>query len=219
MDINEIPLRERKAAKTKLAIMRSFMHQLQTLRFEDISIQEICNEVEISEGTFFNYFPKKFDVLHYALSVASLARNWRVTKVSKSKTVYEDVSLFYEILCEQFENAHVVYELIGAFVREVKDECIAVELSLAEKLLAYPEHAGIEECEASAPELFFSELVEKAIKKGELPKETNVRSSVIALKSIVCGVTLAVKEDEFSDTCKYMKQQLQFIWDGLGGKR
>ena len=49
-------LRERKYAKTKISLANAFMERLKTKRFSDIAIKEVCENVEVSEGTFYNYF-------------------------------------------------------------------------------------------------------------------------------------------------------------------
>jgi len=59
MKEKEYPLREKKHARTKITIMAAFIKCLEKTRFEDISIRQICKSVEVSEGTFFNYFPRR----------------------------------------------------------------------------------------------------------------------------------------------------------------
>ncbi|NLE65671.1 MAG: TetR/AcrR family transcriptional regulator, partial [Elusimicrobia bacterium] len=58
-------LREKKFVKTKVSLMQEFMKRLKSTRFSEISIKEVCETVEVSESTFYNYFPQKVDVVCY----------------------------------------------------------------------------------------------------------------------------------------------------------
>ena len=52
-------LQKRKKGKNKINILRLFIEKLKHKPFKDIYVEDICDEVEISKMTFFNYFPKK----------------------------------------------------------------------------------------------------------------------------------------------------------------
>ena len=57
-------LREKKHAQTKLAILTEFITHLESGKpIDELSNKEICNRVNISEATFYNYFPQKKEIL------------------------------------------------------------------------------------------------------------------------------------------------------------
>ncbi len=58
-----IGLRERKKLKTKEAIQRAAMRLIDKQGYEATTIEQIAAAAEISESTFFNYFPTKEDVV------------------------------------------------------------------------------------------------------------------------------------------------------------
>lgn len=58
-------LRERKKLKTKEAIQREAMRLFQAQGYEQTTIEQIAAAAEISQSTFFNYFPTKEDVVLY----------------------------------------------------------------------------------------------------------------------------------------------------------
>jgi AcrR family transcriptional regulator len=60
-----IGLRERKKQKTKEAIFRVAMRLFQKQGYEETTIEQIAQAVEISPSTFFNYFPNKEDLVMY----------------------------------------------------------------------------------------------------------------------------------------------------------
>ena len=59
----EIGLRERKKLKTKASIQREAMRLFLEKGFEETTVEDIAEAVEISPSTFFNYFPSKEDVV------------------------------------------------------------------------------------------------------------------------------------------------------------
>jgi len=73
-------LREKKFVKTKVSLMQAFMSRLKTTRFANISIKEVCESVEVSEGTFYNYFPQKVDVVYYYKSLVSVKIAWEINR-------------------------------------------------------------------------------------------------------------------------------------------
>src|SRR5215831_6293467 len=58
-------LRERKKLKTRNAIQREAMRLFQKQGYEETTIEQIAEAVEISPSTFFNYFRTKEDVVFY----------------------------------------------------------------------------------------------------------------------------------------------------------
>jgi AcrR family transcriptional regulator len=56
-------LRERKKLKTRAAIQKEAMRLFLDKGFEETTIEDIAEAVDISPSTFFNYFPSKEDVV------------------------------------------------------------------------------------------------------------------------------------------------------------
>jgi AcrR family transcriptional regulator len=52
-DLRQFPLRDRKKAVTRLAILDAVINRLDGKPLADITIEEICEDVQISRGTFF----------------------------------------------------------------------------------------------------------------------------------------------------------------------
>ena len=58
-------LRERKKQKTKAAIQRAALRLFKRQGYEETTVEQIAAAADISESTFFNYFPTKEDVVIY----------------------------------------------------------------------------------------------------------------------------------------------------------
>jgi AcrR family transcriptional regulator len=56
-------LRERKKERTRATIRAHALHLFVTQGYDETTVQQIIDEVEVSESTFFRYFPTKGDVV------------------------------------------------------------------------------------------------------------------------------------------------------------
>jgi hypothetical protein len=96
-------------------------------------------------------------------------------------------------------------------------ECIRRwgEISVAEKLHAFPGLAGVDCCaERRLPEVFRPAL-ERAVRRGELPEDADVEAALVALLSTFFGVPLWLGAQEPDRIRPAYRQQLRLIWAGL----
>ena len=63
LDIQQAGLRERKKAKTRAAIQSHAMRLFRQQGYDATTVQQIIDEAEVSESTFFRYFPNKADIV------------------------------------------------------------------------------------------------------------------------------------------------------------
>ncbi|MBN1254851.1 MAG: TetR/AcrR family transcriptional regulator [Deltaproteobacteria bacterium] len=217
MEEQHFPLRERKHAKTKVALTMAFVERLKSARLDDISIKEVCDSVEVSEATFFNYFPTKIDLVYYYQQLAFLKIIWDTQQRAKKDSPLHCIDVMFDVLVQQIKHPYLLYELISIFVgQKVKPKLI--DIPLAERLYAFPDCKGIEDVPLFLLEDFLHENLMKAIKEGELPKEVDCNYVLICLMAIIVGVPLAISYENFNALGSYYKQQLSFLWKGLGRK-
>lgn len=217
-------LRERKKAQTHLAILDAVIELLDEKPFEKITIEEICDVVEISKGTFFQYFPQKTDVLVYYGLLWNLEAMWLVTKSKKVTPGLNAIEFVFEELCKKIESHPKLWmEII--VVRALQPEKFAQmgntdepQVSGAARAIRFPEYKGIESIpEGNFRHLFFLNL-NAAVEKGELEDDTDIETVFMALACIFYGIPLMTFDKKNIELKTYFDNQLDLLWKGLGVK-
>ncbi len=207
-------LRERKSAKTKLALSNAFIERLRTTRFSNISIKDICENVEVSEGTFYNYFPQKTDVISYYHSLVMIKVGWQIEQKKGKTTPIKLIDMIFDLLSREMADPQLFYEFISIMAAERKKPC-EDNLTSAEKYYSYPDCPGIEDITFVSIEDFFLPLLIEAKKMGELSKDINLEDIALLLHAILIGTPLAIEMEEFNKLPKIQKTQLSLLWSSL----
>jgi AcrR family transcriptional regulator len=215
MEEQRLSLRERKHAKTKVALTMAFVERLKSARLEDISIKEICDSVDVSEATFYNYFPAKIDLIYYYQQLLALKIIWETNRKAKKDSPLHRIDVFFDVLTQQINHPYLFYELVSILVGQ-KVRPKRVTISLAERSYAFPHAQGIEDVPFISLEDFLYSNLEEAVQGGELPRDVNLSDIIIFLLTILIGVPLAISYDKFNTLGAYYKKQLSFLWKGLG---
>ncbi|MFA5316334.1 MAG: TetR/AcrR family transcriptional regulator [Dehalococcoidales bacterium] len=217
MKTEEYSLREKKHAKTKIAIMNAFMEKLKRDRFDDISIREICRDAEVAEGTFFNYFPEKIDVIGYFLCLTNLKMIWKARRGAlKGRYLNLIESLFSQIPSE-INNSNVICQVLSVLILK-RERPKKIAVSNLEKKLAFPGCAGIEDVPLETLDEWFKRCVVSAQKNGELPARIRAEDVVISLITILTGTLLSTRLSVGNDCGNQYTRQLYCLWRGLGVK-
>jgi len=217
MEEKKYTLREKKHAQTKLAIMSAFIGRLKNTRFDNISIREVCENVEVSEGTFFNYFPEKIDIINYYMHLVVLKTAWEAKKINSRGKYLDLIDKSFETLSEEFTNPNLIYEIISIMIVQ-KDRPKKITIPDIEKCYAFPECEGIEAIPTLFIDDFYRDCLKNALKNGELPPKTNLNDVLISLEAILGGTMVAVKLEKSSNLSYHLKRQLLLLWKGLGRK-
>jgi AcrR family transcriptional regulator len=215
MKAKEYSLREKKHAKTKIAIMNAFMERLKHSCFDDISIREVCKDAEVAEGTFFNYFPVKIEVIGYYLHLTTIKIIWKAQKETSAGKYLSLIDSAFHQLSEELSNNDLAYQIFSVLLAQSKrPKKLAV--SALEKRLAFPDRPGIEETRSAVLDEWFKECVISAQKNGEMPLETNVDDVVVSLITIITGTLLAVRFKDINSRGYHYMRQLRDLWLVLG---
>lgn len=207
-------LREKKIAKTKIALANAFVERLKTTRFANISIKEVCKSVEISEGTFYNYFPQKVEIVLYFHSLTMLKVAWNIEKMKGKLSPLELIDLTFDLLSKEIELPHLFYEFVSISTTE-RRKPEKEDLTPAEKYYACPDCPGIENISFTSIDNFFLGLLDEAKKLGELKKKIKPEDIALLLHSILIGTPLAIEIEDFNNLPKFQKRQLSLLWEAL----
>jgi len=213
-ELSELPLRERKFARTKVALLESAMRRVRAgRRLDTISVKEICAEVQVSEATFFNYFPKKSDLLLYYVQLWTVEAGARAATLSGLAAIEEIFAFTGQRLGVQPSE---LLELIVTLASDAGPLSFP-DVSVAERAEAFPELSGALEAEVriNISSLFRLYLLQ-AVESAQLPAHTNVELAVRTLGALFFGMPLvshcsglAAPMDEL------WAAQLQLVWAGL----
>ncbi len=215
--VQRIPLREKKFARTKLTLMRAAVSRLREKPFSEITVKELSEEAQVSEATFFNYFPKKEDVLRYFIQIWTVEVTWEARQAAGGEDGLRFIEELFDIMGRELEECpRIMMEVIGFMSVERGDGgCpFSAELSLAERLQAFPEM----ECAMNVPcrklDQVLGQPIQAAMSRGELPTGTNIETTVIALLSLFFGIPLLLKDSPALIRETY-RRQLRLVWAGV----
>lgn len=206
-------LRERKFARTRLKLARALVERLQTSSLDEIVVRDLCEDTEISEATFFNYFPRKVDLLDYYTQLWMLELTWRCRHSGKQGLAAIGVS--FDFMASGFQaRAGVMSEIIARQALQ-REKPTPVELTLAERMIAFPEFAGIEELPVGGVDKAWLPALEQAMRAGELPANAHMPTLMIGLASIFYGLPLVLRQGNVNAIGSSYTQQLAVFWSGI----
>ena len=77
-------LRQRKFARTRLALASALSKALVQQALSEVSVKALCREAEVSEATFFNYFPSKQALMAYLAQLWLLELGWHAQAAAEA---------------------------------------------------------------------------------------------------------------------------------------
>jgi AcrR family transcriptional regulator len=207
-------LREKKFARTRLSLARVLAQALSEQAFADISVKTLCHEAEVSEATFFNYFPGKQALMGYLAQLWLLELGWHVqTAADRSSGLPVIDALFAQTAITCARKPGVFRELLVWIARGGSLNA-AVEPGALEKQLAFPDLQGIDTLPVKGLDALLVGPLEAAIAAGDLPPNSLVPTLLTALLSILLGVPLTLLASDPKKVAGMYRQQLSLLWAG-----
>ena len=220
--LKEFPLRERKKAQTRLSILDAVIELLYDKPLVNITVEEICDGIQISKGTFFQYFPQKTDVLVLYGLLWNLEAMWLVTKSPKISPGLDAINYIFKDLGKKVEDHPTLWMEIIA-VRALQPQKFAQmgsretdQVNTVERLIRFPKLKGIESIPEGNFRQFFLLNLQTAIEKKELAKKTDIETAYMSLACIFYGVPLMSFDKKPLNCADAYKDQLGLLWKGLG---
>ncbi len=211
----QLPLRQRKYAQTKLRLLDALLSAIRTRPMEAVTVREIAEAGDVSEASFFNYFPAKGDLLTYAVQLWSIEMSWQVAALPASSGALHAIeTIFVRTARQVAENPAPMGEIIAAQARLATRPEFA-EVTLAERLLRFPTLAGIEQVRGEGLDELLPPLIARAITRRELPRSTKPDHVLVALATLFLGAPVVLRRSPPAALEATYRTQLGLLWAGL----
>ena len=214
-DSHRPTLRERKFARTRLALGAATTHHLEAAPFETLSVKALCERVQISEATFFNYFPKKEDLIVYLDRLWTLELNWYGQQAARQQRGLPVIEALFRYTSIQIQKKPGLMGEIIAHEARARERHPGPEITPAERMLAFSDLEGIDALPDDSLETLLRGALQAAIEQGELPANTAIAAAMVGLVSIFYGVPLAMQHTNPAAIGAMYRQQLVLLWEGV----
>lgn len=99
------PLRERKKESCRQDIYQAAIHLFLEKGYEQTTVDEIANHANVSKATFFNYFPRKEELVKYYATEMSEAilDGWRNIRISGTPSSADMILAMVKVIIDQLE--------------------------------------------------------------------------------------------------------------------
>ncbi len=183
--MTKIPLRERKYAKTKSDLMKALVSRLDAQTLDEIAVKDVCHDVQVSETTFFNYFPSKQDVITYFVQLWSIDIAWSIQLCLQDGGSHLDAiqKLFDRTVESETQSPGIMAEVVAYQARNRK-KLVYQPLTRAEYAQHFPDREGIAQIEGIGVDALMLEQLTSAKQKGELDETVDLQALWLTLMSI-----------------------------------
>lgn len=213
-----LPLRQRKFADTKVSILEALVARLDERPLEAISTKELAAAIPISEASFFNYFPKKTDLIVYFIQLWSIgAMRHARSRETNGSALAAIEAVFEHTAKEAVAHPGTLREVIAAQARMGQKPALQ-EISLAERLRAFPDADDIDDIPAAGLDQIVTPLLAQAVETGELPKEADLQLLMLAVCSIFFGTPILLLGRAPEAIGAMYRAELELLWQGAGAR-
>ena len=216
--LRDIPLRQRKKARKRLAILDAFVERLRHKSYTEVTVKELCEAVEVSEWTFFNYFPRKSDLFTYFVRLWSIEMTWHARRATGGGEGLATIEAFFDSAALLFEkNPRLLLEMAIFIASEPHQAATKKKMiSLAERLMRFPDLEGIEDIPQGNITTIFSANLAAALAAGELPEGLDVEAAILNLEAIFYGIPMRLAmRNIFHTVAAAYRRHLNILWAGL----
>ena len=211
-----LPLRARKAARTRIELWSAARDAAEAQRFADIKVADLCAKVGVTQPTFFKYFPEKSDLLVFGIMLWGIQTGWKLSRLPKSKSPVQKINWLFADAARGFaERPGFTREILGRQATRAGPPKF-LEVTIAERLYAFPDCPGIERFPGQGIVALVTPLV-RAAKRDELAAASPSTEVIVqALVSIFMGVPVFTLWEAPHLVARRYRQQLAILWRGLG---
>jgi AcrR family transcriptional regulator len=213
---DDLPRRVQNRARTRVALVEALLPLLAEQSLDAVPVSALAEAANISQATFFNYFPTKADLLTHFIQLWGLRVGARARRIRReTDSALQAIATLYSDTAEQMVDGPTVMPEIIAHMAANSSEILPPPIELAERLLWLPGEPDVESLSDQGLGGLLPELIQEAIQTGELPRGTPVDSTTLAAASIFFGVPLLLSRREPASIAPLYQHHLQLLWAGV----
>lgn len=213
--LKQLSQRERKFARTKVALLNALLDELETKKLAEVKIRKLAQNAEVSEPTFFNYFDSKQHMLVYFIQLWSIEMQILAHEVQQKHENYLDIirAIFRKTNKEIVLHPQVMLEIIAFQAQGTLLN--PHQITDGEKWFFFPEVANVEKLDGMGLETLLPPLIEKAIKNKELSQKCDVELVCLHCSALFFGVALLLLHENPKTFPTLFETQLNLLFKGL----
>ena len=181
--MSDLPLRERKYASTKASLMDVLVSRLSNQTLEEINVKDICDEVQVSTTTFFNYFPTKPHAIGYRIQL------WSIETIYQMRQQLAQGKKQLDTLRTLFDSAAHVEQQSPGLMREIvvfqaSKKLEFPPLTFAEYAHHFPDNPEIVDIQAEGVNNMIGSALIAAQQVGEVAGDMDIEALTVILLGI-----------------------------------
>ncbi len=208
-------LRQKKSARTRLAMATALSNALAEQSLSEISVKALCREAEVSEATFFNYFPGKQNLMGYLAQLWLLELGWQAAAAAQTAPGLPAIRRLYAHSARSCTRRPGLMRELIAWLAHGGSLDATLKLDAFERKLVFPELDGIESTPLKGIDALIVPQLEAAVSVGQLPDNTLIPMLLSLLLAILFGVPLTLLSSHPGKIADLYQQQLQLVWSGV----
>lgn len=217
--LEDLPLRERRAALTRHRLITAALELLKRRTYSEVRVADLCRTVPISEPTFFKHFPTKAHLLVHVILLWGLAVESRVRDVERRSGPKRAIEEAFEEYGDQMRREPTVAQELLAHQAARRGPPRFPKISIGDRRLWFPDRAGIEEIDEVGIVGILTPRVEACRREGVLPSSVSTQTGTETLLSVFFGVPMTLLWKDASAVPRGYREQLEIAWRGLGVRK
>jgi AcrR family transcriptional regulator len=163
--LEKVSLRERKVARVRLALVRSLRERINLIPFQQIRVEDLCEEALISKVTFFKYFPEKEALLVFASACWMMEIQVEIRK--NGLVGMQAIKRLFDLMSSVCTDSPNFMRAFHAMLSEKVKFPVGIELSNADKVEMFPD-VEPREYETRSMGNFIQRHIRLALESGQI---------------------------------------------------
>jgi len=216
-DKGDFGLRDLKYAQARLTLLHAFLDDLAVTPVDEIRIKDLCKKAEVSEPSFYNYFPRKDDLFLYFISLWSVDVQLHIRhRIPAENPGIQTIREIFRYSAERIStSSRIMKEILSYQART--DTSLRIQeirpVTDAEKSLAFGAADDLYSLPDQGLKPLLTEHITAAVKNGELPCSTGIPEFTLLTASVFFGVPVIVLHQDAENLNRYYQMCLNILFN------